>query len=363
MSDLFRQRYSPGVERLAAFIFFPSSVMWAAAQIRAFGHVLSASSELELEWAIAIAAAIVILYTVTGGLLADAMTDVIQGIALIIGLILLSGVLLWHGVPVASPWTAHAAAETAPAADWRSWLEWCDEWAVPIFGSVVAQELISRVIATRSARIARNTTLIAAGLYLAIGALPLYIGLAGATILPGLDDPEQVMPLLAQRYLPTVLYVLYAGALVSAILSTVDSALLAASALVSHNIVASFLPQMTDRAKLRMARIGVVVLGLVAYVLAVKGTRTYEMVEHASAMGSAGILVILTFGLFTRWGQAYSAWAALLVGTGVWIVGAYLLEFPGLYLGSVVAAASAYLLVATIESPIRSRFLRADTAR
>ena len=46
--DLFRERYSPGVERLAVLLMVPTSVLWAAAQIRAFGQVVSASSDLEV---------------------------------------------------------------------------------------------------------------------------------------------------------------------------------------------------------------------------------------------------------------------------------------------------------------------------
>src|SRR3569623_2572004 len=41
LADLFRNRYGAGVERLAALIMIPGSLMWAAAQIRAFGQVLS----------------------------------------------------------------------------------------------------------------------------------------------------------------------------------------------------------------------------------------------------------------------------------------------------------------------------------
>ena len=42
------------------------------------------------------------------------------------------------------------------------------------------------------------------------------------------------MPTLAQRYLPAILYVMFAGALISAILSVVHSALLAAASLRSR---------------------------------------------------------------------------------------------------------------------------------
>ena len=39
-ADLFRQRYSAGVERLVVVVLLPGSVIWAAAQVRAFGQVM-----------------------------------------------------------------------------------------------------------------------------------------------------------------------------------------------------------------------------------------------------------------------------------------------------------------------------------
>src|SRR5690606_69495 len=82
-ADLFRARYSAGVERLVVLLIIPPSVMWAAAQIRAFGQVISASSAFEVDLAITLAAGVVLIYTVYGGLLADVITDIVQGIALV----------------------------------------------------------------------------------------------------------------------------------------------------------------------------------------------------------------------------------------------------------------------------------------
>jgi len=71
--------------------------MWAAAQ------VLSSASGLEI--AIAVAALVVIIYTMYGGLLADVVTDAVQGVALMIGLLLLLyGVLEAGGGIEASVW-------------------------------------------------------------------------------------------------------------------------------------------------------------------------------------------------------------------------------------------------------------------
>src|SRR5688572_17406115 len=97
LADLYRQRFSPAAERLAAVILIPGSVLWAAAQMRAFGQVLSISGDgMNVETALLIAAGFTILYTAVGGMLADALTDLIQGVVLAVGLVVVLLAVLPH---------------------------------------------------------------------------------------------------------------------------------------------------------------------------------------------------------------------------------------------------------------------------
>ena len=350
IADLFRQRFSPGVERAAVLLMVPTSLLWAAAQIRAFGQVLSASSGLEVWMTISIAALVVIVYTVSGGLLADAWTDLVQGIALMIGLLVVFVAVVRHtGLDA---FTEIEPARLQPFGD-TPLLATLEAWAIPICGSVLAAELVARVIAARSPQVAQRSTLVAAGVYLAFGMIPVSIGLLGSNLLPGLAEPEQVLPLVAQRFLPTALYTLFAGALVSAILSTVDSALLAASALVSHNLVVPLRPTITERGKVRVARLGVLIFGLIAYGLALSAEGVFALVEEASAFGSAGVFVAIVFGLFTPLGGAASALGALGAGAAAWVVGAYMLTIPYPYLASLGAALGGYLILADGKPRVR----------
>jgi Na+/proline symporter len=142
---------------------------------------------------------------------------------------------------------------------------------------------------------------------------------------------------------------LFAGALVSAILSTVDSTLLTASSLVSHNILVPLRPGLSEAAKVRSARIGVAVFGVLACLMALSAEAVYTLVEQSSAFGSAGIVVTVTFGLFTRLGGPLSALAALLAGVLVWVVGNYVLGLSWAYLAAVGASITAYAAGALIE--------------
>lgn len=349
LADLFRLRFDTSVERLAVLLIVPTSLFWAAAQIRAFGQVLSSASGFEVEAMLAFAAVVVIAYTMFGGLLADAWTDVVQGSALVFGLIVLMVTILrTEGL---EPLAALEPVQFNPlGAEPRPLLEIIEEWTVPIVGSMVAAELVARMLASRSAAVARNATVAGGVAYLTIGLMPVALGLMGASLLPGLEEPEQILPALAQQYLPTFLFVLFAGGLVSAILSTVDSALLMASALVSHNVIVQMRPGLTERAKVRIARAGVAVFGIVAYLMAVRAERVYELVEEASSFGSAGVVTVVVFGLFTRIGGTASALAALVAGVSTWILGAYVLLVPYPYLLSLAVAASAYLVVAAAGS-------------
>jgi SSS family transporter len=348
LADLFRQRFSPGVERLAVVLMVPTSLLWAAAQIRAFGQVLSASSGLDVGWMITLAALLVIAYTFFGGLLADAWTDVVQGTVLMIGLLVLA-------VAVFGSVGTEAFAAIDPerlqllGGDDVPLLAVLEDWAIPVLGSVVAAELVLRVIATRSPQVAQRSALLAGGVYLLFGMIPAAVGLIGVTLLPELADAEQILPLVAQQFLPAALYAVFAGALVSAMLSTVDSTLLVASSLVSHNMIVPLRPGLSERQKVWLARVGVAVGGTIAYALALSAEGVYALVEEASAFGSAGIFVVVALGLFTRWGGVWSATAALLGGIATWVLGAYILAFPYPYLTSVAAALTLYLAAAAVE--------------
>lgn len=345
LADFFRARFSIGVERAAAALMIPTSLLWSAAQVRAFGSVLSSSSALDARWGTTLAAGIVVVYTMSGGLMADAVTDLVQGFCLLVGLAAtVFGLVHALGGMDAAVEAVSARPNAFVPAD-VSLLGLVEAWSVPILGSIVAQELVVRVSAARSERVARRSAFAAGAMYVAVGLVPIALGLAGAKLVPGLEDPELVLPELGHRYLSPVVYALFAGALVSAILSTVDSTLLVCSSLLSHNLILPHFPRASEAQKVRLARYGVLAFGLVAYVLALTGSGVAELVEQASSLGSAGLFVLLVLGLFTRRGGAPSAHAALFGGLAAYLV-ARLLDCPWPFLASLAAAFAGYLALA-----------------
>jgi Na+/proline symporter len=280
-------------------------------------------------------------------MMADAVTDLVQGSVLVLGLVLLLVMALSSGdLSALSSVSAEHLAFTTPD---ESFFDIAEGWAVPLLGSLVAQELISRVCSARSPEVARNAALLAAPFYLALGLIPVAIALASTVVLPELEHPEQVLPLAAQRYFHPVLQVVFQGALVSAILSTVDSALLVAGSLVAHNLVLPLRPALDEASKLRVNRIAVLVFGLIAYGLALSADGVYALVEAASAFGSAGVFTCTLFGLYSKLGGERSALASLAVGVLAYGLGEHVLELGHPFLISVFSSVLAYLAFAPID--------------
>jgi SSS family transporter len=371
-ADMFRERYSRRVETVVVVVLLPGSIFWAAAQIRAFGGVLSSSSGINLTTTIVFAAILVAAYSVVGGLLADAVTDFLQGLVVIVGLIVLAIIVAANTGGIA-PVLSNAEPERLNlfAATDESPLRKIEQIVIAICGSLVAVELISRFLGARSASVARTGTVAGGLMYLAVGLIPVFLGLAAAHLFKvnpefkaTFSQSEQVVSALAQHFLPQWNYVVFAGALISAILSTVHSALHAPASQVSHNIVAKLLPRLDAKGRLLAVRLTVVALSIVAFVLALTSERIKDLVEIASAFGSAGVFVAAVFGIFTSIGGPASGLGSIVVGVAVWAAGRFALNWKAPYIAALLCSTIAYLAIAVSQTYMqraRARQSRAAT--
>lgn len=351
LADLYRRRYSADVERLAVLLMVPTSVLWAAAQIRAFGQVFDAAGGIGVNTGIWIGAGVAIIYTASGGLRADVATDFLQGIFIICGMAVLFGLVVLDAGGLQQLWASIPSERLIFFEPNTSFWERLDTWAVPVCGSLAAQELVSRILAARCPGTARRASILGGGMYVLVGLMPVFLGLVGETILPGIAEPEQFLALLARKHLAPLWQVMFLGALISAILSTVDSTLLAAAALVSHNVILPLRTGWSEKQKVNLARIGVVVFGVLAMVLAWQSDSIHELVQSASSFGSPGIFVVTVFGLFVKAGGPRAARWALWTGALVWCAGTWLVPVPCIYL---IALASSLLAYAAGSTPFFS---------
>jgi SSS family solute:Na+ symporter len=347
LADLFRQRFSGSVEKTVAVLIIPSSLLWAGAQVRAFGHVLATGANVDESTGVALAAGVAAFYTFSGGLLADAYTDLVQGVVLIICLLILFVVVIGDlgGVSSTIDVLKHAPTVHHEA---TPFLVQLNHWAVPVLGSLFAQELVSRILGARSLSVARNSTLVASGIYMVIGCIPVLLGAIAHATMPGLDT-ERVLSLLAIKHMSQFGFVIFAGALVSAILSTVDSSLLVCGSLVSHNLAPLIWPNLDETKKVRLARACVLGFGIIAFFLARTGESVHGLVELASSFGSAGVCIAVVMGLYTTRGGPKAALASLFAGAGSFLYAEHVLKSEVSFLISLGCAALSYGVIAIWE--------------
>ena len=349
LADFFRDRFGARAEVAAALVSIPTSVIWAAAQLIALSALMSAVTDLTVTTTLIAAGALVIAYTLLGGLLGDVITDVLQSLVVLAGLIILFVLLIGRAGGVEAALSGIRPDQLVLVPYGESWIERVDAFAIPILGSIVAQEMIARFLGAKTARTAVRGGLMAGGLYLIVGVFPLAFGLIGASagFDPGAGD--LYLPLMAAELLPSALFVVFIGALFSAVLSTVDSALLAVSGLAAENLYARVRRNADAGEKLIAARALTVIAGLAALAVAFSGETIYALVELASALGSAGLLVSLMIGLHTRFGGEWSALAALAAGlVTIWLAD-WVLVISGGFLLSIAAAALAYGLAGFVR--------------
>jgi SSS family transporter len=349
VADFYQQRFGGVTEKLSVILMVPTSLIWAAAQALAFSHIIGAVVGVDTSTALLVGTVLLVTYTMIGGFLGDVISDCVQSIIIVVGLI----VTAYFVVEAVGGWDAAVATITPErlsliAPDTSQWAQF-DEWAIAIVGSLAAQEAIARVLAARSPATARASCFGAAGLYLAVGLIPVFIGLVGASVVTVGESADAFLPQLVEAVLPKAMYVIFLGALTSAILSTIDSTLLSISALIGHNLVLPLSPHMNEKSKVMMERGIVLIAGIWTYSIAVGGQSIYDLIEMSSSFGSAGLVTCMIFGLWTGFGGRITALICLLSGVVFAYIFQYVWEWEAGYSATLAACVAVYIVLGMIE--------------
>ena len=342
-------RFGGGAESVGAGVVALSGTVWAGAQLYAFATVLGALAGLPFALTLACVTLLVLIYTLVGGFKGDVATDVIQGAILSLGLLGLT-VVVWRLAGGLGALTALAEDALRLRDPDEPWLDHAEIWLVPILGTIVSQEAVSRVLAARDEKTARRGAFLGAGLYLAVGGLPILLGLLGSTLGVTLGEGDDYFPALAEAVLPRWAYVVILGALLSAILSSVDSALLAASSVATENVALRLRPDLPPRQRLRVARGATLAAGLLAALIALSGESLRGIVIEAAAI--AGVLAVpVLLGVLTGRGGPRAALLSMIANGLLYAVLGWGLGVTGAFFWSVAGALLAYAVLALRPAP------------
>lgn len=339
LGDYFKIRYGRTTELVASVFLAPPYVGYIAAQLVAMGLILNAVTGLQLWEGIVISSVVVTVYTYVGGMWAISITDFIQTILIVAGLLVLAVVLASKAGGVSAV-ISNAPAGTfrfLPTEGFRDVVGYLAAWAVLGLGSIPSQDVFQRAMSSASPQIAVRSCYIAAFMYLTIAMLPLFISLCTIQLYPSFaeGDTQMTLPGMVLQQLGLPVQIIFFGSLLSAIMSTTSSAMLAPAAIFSENFVKPLVGRrFTDKQLLVVTRSSVLLFAVFATVMACMRSNIYELVGESSILSLVSLFAPLTMGLYWRRANSRGALLSMVVGMLTWII----FEFSDTWWPSLVPA-------------------------
>lgn len=322
LADFFGRKFGRTAELTAAIAMVPAYFGWIAVQFIALASLLEMIFGLPLNVGILIVALVGIGYTLLGGMWSVTLTDAVQVSVLLVGLLILGYetlAVLGSGdallglsrlqSEVPAPMLVVVPAET-PA-----FVSWLGVLAVASLGNLPSQDLTQRMFSAKSADIAARACWTAGIAYIVFGLIPVMVGLSSRLLLPE-SVTQAVVPAVARAALDPWVALVFTVALASAVLSTIDSAILSPASVIAQNI----LRPLTSRDPLTLNRWAVVGVGAASLLTAYLGDSAYGLLEDAYSIGLVSLFVPLVMGMSHEPISGRPAMTSMLGGGLLWLL-------------------------------------------
>lgn len=322
LADFFGRKFGRTTELTASIVMVPAYFGWIAVQFIALASLLQIIFGLPLNLGIFLVALVGTGYTLLGGMWSVTLTDAVQVTFLLLGLLLLGYETLsvlgdGHVIAGFARLNAEVPASmlqpvptTAPA-----FVSWLGVLAVASLGNLPSQDLTQRMFSAKSAEVASRACWTAGVAYICFGLIPVMIGLAARLILPA-EVTQAVVPAVARAALHPWVAVVFTVTLSSAVLSTIDSAILSPASVLAHNV----LGPMTKKDPLSLNRWAVIGVAVASLVTAYLGESAYGLLEDAYAIGLVSLFVPFLMGMLHEPLSGRPAMVSITTGGFLWFV-------------------------------------------
>ncbi|MCW9705955.1 sodium:solute symporter family protein [Fodinibius salsisoli] len=326
--EVFKHYFTPEVALIAGIISAVGYAGFTSSQILAGAKLAQGTfAQLDLQTALIIMGSIAVIYTVMGGLKAVIYTDTVQWAILMVGLVFI-------GIPIS--YTAvggwEAISQTVdPALLSMSNMTWQKVvyWAVTIIPIwFVGMTLYQRIYACNDEKTAKRAWYLAGvfewpvmafmgvalGLFAKVAASQGMFDYLGAENIAD-TDPETGLPMLLRTVLPVGLMGIMMSAYFSAILSTADSCLMAASGNVVSDIIGYFkdVDHESDTF-LRFSQVTTFIIGMGAILIASMMTNVLDLMLYSYAFMVSGLFVPIIGAFYWEKSSSVGALAAMILG-------------------------------------------------
>lgn len=314
---------------------------YTAAQLTASGKAFDSFLGTGYEWGVLLGLAIILFYTAFGGFKAVAYSDLLQGVLMFSGLLLMPIV----GIAAAGGWISMISQLRTTDPNLLALMGPFGLSAAGIASAVGflgiglaflgAPQLLTRFISARDQQEIVRARVIAVVCIIVFDLGAVFSGMAGRALFPTLLDQETVLPSMAAELFPAVFTGIFLVTVLAAIMSTVDSLLILASSAVVRDVVQKmFHPDLSEQQLSLLGKVTTVIVGGVAVAFALPQVRLiFWFVLFAwSGLASAFAPVVLCalFWKGTTRGGAIAGMIGGFLTTVLWVL-LFKEQFYGLY--------------------------------
>ncbi|MDA8328802.1 MAG: sodium:solute symporter family protein [Betaproteobacteria bacterium] len=331
IGDYYRIRYGRAVETLTGIAIVVSYLGWVSAQITAIGLVFSLVSQGQItpHNGMLIGSAIVLIYTIFGGMWSIALHDFLQMNIILIGMLYIAWIISGDAGGVSNV-IAHANAEGKfafwPKLSLPDVLAFIGAWVTMMFGSIPQQDVFQRIMSAKNERVAVQGSVLGGSMYFLFAFIPIFLAYSTNLIDPNLvkslinAQPQHILPEMILHHTPIFAQIMFFGALLSSILSTASAALLAPSITFTENVIKPLIGDWGERHLLLVMRsIVVIFAGVVAAYALSANTTIFNMVENAYKITLVTAFVPLTAGIYWKRANNQGALLAIIAGASSWV--------------------------------------------
>ena len=336
IGDFYKKKFGRAVEVLTTLAIVISYLGWVGAQISALGLVFNivSNGEISTVGGMWIGSATILVYTMFGGMWAVAITDFLQMIIIVLGMLFI-GHEISGQVGGVSAVVERAAAQGKfhfwPALDLKEVIAFAAALLTMMFGYIPKQDVFQRVQSAKTEKIAVWGSVAGGVLYFIFAFVPMFLAYSATLIDPHMvaglmsaNDPkatQRILPELVLTHAPLFAQVMFFGALLSAIKSCASATLLAPSVTFSENILKPMIGhRISDRGMLHLMR-GVTVSFTVLVTLYAMQSRSgiFGMVEDAYQITLVMAFVPLVAGVYWKRATKQGALVSIFCGLAVWL--------------------------------------------
>lgn len=261
---------------IAVVIILTMVTAYMTAQMVASGKALSSFLGMDYATGVAIGGVIIIGYTFVGGYKAVSYTDVLQGVLMLIGLILVPAAAIYAG----GGWDSVTSNLVAQDPKLVSMFSLADGgikgWVVLVSFLAIGlpflgvPQLLVRYMSARNDVELKKARVVSVSVALIFGIGAVTAGLAGRALFPGLEDPETIFPTISSQLFPPLVSGVLLVIVLAAIMSTADSLLLLASSAIVRDTLQKILgSKKSDHVLAGYGKIVTVLVGVIAIAVAI----------------------------------------------------------------------------------------------